>query len=74
MVTLLWPLFIAACEAQKKKFRDIARELFDKLYNWRGTRNIWHAYTVCEHVWANPDPEIEWQEVARQEKICVLLA
>ncbi|KAK4173573.1 fungal-specific transcription factor domain-containing protein [Triangularia setosa] len=57
MSALLWPLFVAACEAQERKDRDLAREAFEKVEKRQGMRNIGRAWEVVGEVWGRVDKE-----------------
>ncbi|KAK0674733.1 fungal-specific transcription factor domain-containing protein [Cercophora samala] len=57
MSALLWPLFVAACEAGAGKDRELAREAFEKVERRQGMRNIGRAWEVVGEVWKRVDEE-----------------
>lgn len=68
MVTLVWPLFTAACEAVEDVDRNVARTVFRHLETRQGMNNIVTAWEVCEEIWRRSDSghgEGEWRDVAR---------
>ncbi|KAK0747487.1 fungal-specific transcription factor domain-containing protein [Apiosordaria backusii] len=62
MSALLWPLFVAACEAQGEKDRGLAREAFEKVERRQGMRNIGRAWEVVGVVWGRVDLEGEGEK------------
>ncbi|KAK4202556.1 fungal-specific transcription factor domain-containing protein [Triangularia verruculosa] len=55
MSALLWPLFVAACEAMEGGDRGLAREAFEKVERRQGMRNIGRAWEVVGEVWRRVD-------------------
>ncbi|CAM1510577.1 Fc.00g009120.m01.CDS01 [Cosmosporella sp. VM-42] len=55
MGALLWPLFIAACEAMSLADRDSARHAFVALDRRQGMMNIERAWTIAQEVWKRAD-------------------
>jgi hypothetical protein len=69
MATILWPLFIGACEAVKEVDREIARTAFREAVSRQGMMNISQAWEVVEEVWRRADREareVRWEEVCQE--------
>ncbi|KAF5549522.1 hypothetical protein FMEXI_4223 [Fusarium mexicanum] len=48
---LLWPLFVAACEAVSSADRELAQQAFISISRRQGMININHAWTIVQEVW-----------------------
>ncbi|CEI65463.1 hypothetical protein FVEN_g6128 [Fusarium venenatum] len=55
MSALLWPLFVAACEATTLSDRDLARQTFIAINRRQGMTNIDRAWTIVQEVWRRAD-------------------
>ncbi|KAF5003387.1 hypothetical protein FDECE_10066 [Fusarium decemcellulare] len=55
MSALLWPLFVAACEATSLADRDLARQTFIAINRRQGMTNIERAWTIVQEVWRRAD-------------------
>ncbi|UPK98382.1 hypothetical protein LCI18_009317 [Fusarium solani-melongenae] len=55
MSALLWPLFVAACEATTLADRDLARQTFIAINRRQGMTNIERAWTIAQEVWRRAD-------------------
>ncbi|KAF9874567.1 hypothetical protein CkaCkLH20_08130 [Colletotrichum karsti] len=55
MAALLWPLFVAACEAINPTDREIARQAFVAVERRQGMTNIQRAWTIAQEVWRRAD-------------------
>ncbi|KAM5343177.1 hypothetical protein ACJ41O_014143 [Fusarium nematophilum] len=55
MSALLWPLFVAACEATSLADRDLARQSFVAINRRQGMTNIERAWTIVQEVWRRAD-------------------
>lgn len=55
LAALLWPLFVAACEAQEEVDRNVARTVFKHLGQRQGMQNIVLAWDFAEDVWRRGD-------------------
>lgn len=56
MSALLWPLFVAACEAgQAGGDRDLARQVFVAIDRRQGMANIERAWCIVQEVWRRAD-------------------
>lgn len=62
MSALLWPLFVAACEATDEGDRDLARQSFVAIDRRQGMANIDRAWTVVQEVWRRADDEEKEEE------------
>ncbi|TLS25565.1 hypothetical protein PpBr36_07431 [Pyricularia pennisetigena] len=51
MGALLWPLFVAACEAATEADRDTARTAFAAIDKRQGMTNIERAWDIVQEVW-----------------------
>lgn len=57
MSALLWPLFVAACEAMEFEDRELARKTFLGVEKRQGMMNIERARSIVEEVWRRADGE-----------------
>jgi hypothetical protein len=55
MVALLWPLFVAACEAVSIQDQDLARAAFLRVEQRQGMMNIKRAWDIEQEVWRRAD-------------------
>lgn len=55
MGALLWPLFVAACEATTREDRALAGRAFAEIEKRQGMTNIEQAWNVVREVWARLD-------------------
>ncbi|OAQ98986.1 hypothetical protein LLEC1_06064 [Akanthomyces lecanii] len=55
MGALLWPLFVAACEAQTPADRTMATTVFESIGRHQGMANIEHAWRIVQEVWRRAD-------------------
>lgn len=55
MGALLWPLFVAACEAVGENDRGLAEQAFEKVRKRQGMRNIERAWEIVREVWRRAD-------------------
>ncbi|OLN86753.1 hypothetical protein CCHL11_03840 [Colletotrichum chlorophyti] len=55
MAALLWPLFVAACEAISFEDRELARQAFVAVERRQGMTNIQRAWTIAQEVWRRAD-------------------
>jgi hypothetical protein len=55
MGALLWPLFVAACEALTPADRDLARVAFVAVDKRQGMKNIDRAWQIVQEVWRRAD-------------------
>jgi hypothetical protein len=57
MGALLWPLFVAACEAVDIRDRDLARQAFVAIDRRQGMTNIERAWCIVQEVWRRADDD-----------------
>jgi hypothetical protein len=55
MGALLWPLFVAACEAMTERDRCLARRAFAAIDKRQGMTNIERAWEIVREVWNRAD-------------------
>lgn len=55
MGALLWPLFVAACEARAVSDRALAQEAFESLDRRQRMTNIERAWDIVQEVWRRAD-------------------
>ena len=55
MIALLWPLFVAACEAISDSDRALARTAFNAVERRQGMANIGRAWEIVQEVWRRAD-------------------
>lgn len=55
MGALLWPLFVAACEAISDSDRTLARTAFSAVERRQGMANIGRAWEIVQEVWRRAD-------------------
>lgn len=65
MGALLWPLFVAACEAVTLGDRDLARQTFAVLGQRQGMLNIERAWFIIEEVWRRADTAEEFAKASQ---------
>ena len=59
MSALLWPLFVAACEATSLEDRELASKSFSTIDRVQGMANIERAWCIVQEVWRRADEEEE---------------
>ncbi|KAF7552004.1 hypothetical protein G7Z17_g4647 [Cylindrodendrum hubeiense] len=69
MGALLWPLFVAACEATSLGDRDLARQTFVAIDRRQGMTNIQRAWCIVQEVWKRAD---EAELVHQQEEAMLM--
>lgn len=55
MGALLWPLFVASCEAISESDRGMARTAFKAIERRQGMTNISRAWNLVQEVWRRAD-------------------
>ncbi|QSZ30716.1 hypothetical protein DSL72_000274 [Monilinia vaccinii-corymbosi] len=67
MSALLWPLFVAACEAETESDRKLAAKAFGGTERRQGMQNIMRAWEVVQEVWRRVDEggyeEGDWRAI-----------
>jgi hypothetical protein len=70
MSALLWPLFVASCEAMTEEDRALAVDAFVGMERRQGMRNIMRAWEVAQEVWRKADlqscGEVNWRDVCEE--------
>lgn len=79
MSALLWPLFVASCEAVSEDDRATARQAFGGIEGRQGMVNISRAWEVVEEVWRRVDLAmlgeedlVDWREVAGERGVSIV--
>lgn len=73
MGALLWPLFVAACEATSLGDRDLARQAFVAIDRRQGMTNIDRAWSIVQEVWRRADEAERRQEESTDADIAAIL-
>lgn len=68
MGALLWPLFVAACEATAEEDRALARQTFLGVEKRQGMMNIERAWEIVQEVWRRAD-EVEGAHTPADEVV-----
>lgn len=68
MGALLWPLFVAACEATAEEDRALARQTFLGVERRQGMMNIERAWEIVQEVWRRAD-EVDGGETPADEGV-----
>ncbi|ROT35182.1 hypothetical protein SODALDRAFT_79071 [Sodiomyces alkalinus F11] len=55
VAALLWPLFVAACEAVSAEDRELARQAFIAIDQRQGMTNIERGWIIVQEVWRRSD-------------------
>lgn len=68
MSALLWPLFVAACEAMAEGDRELALDAFGGTERRQGMNNIARAWEIVQEVWKRADlygddGEVSWRDI-----------
>ena len=70
MSALLWPLFVASCEAMTDEDRKLAGEAFAGTERRQGMNNIRRAWQVVQEVWRRVDQggedEVDWRGICEE--------
>jgi Fungal specific transcription factor domain len=81
MSTLLWPLFVASCNAIDQADRDLATKVFVAIDKRQGTKNIANAWAVVLEVWRRSDiveemggGEVSWKEICQEKDLNIVFA
>ncbi|KAI9646559.1 hypothetical protein NHQ30_004554 [Ciborinia camelliae] len=72
MSALLWPLFVAACEAETETDRELATKAFCRTERRQGMQNIMRAWEVIQEVWRRVDEggyeEGDWRGICESKE------
>jgi hypothetical protein len=69
MSALLWPLFVAACEATTEEDRGLALDAFGGTERRQGMNNIMRAWEVVQEVWRRADLNedgVNWRDICEE--------
>jgi hypothetical protein len=69
MAALLWPLFVAACEAITEEDRELAMQGFFSIERRQGMNNIMRAWEVVQEFWRRADEgelEVNWRDICEE--------
>lgn len=69
MSALLWPLFVAACEATDPDDRDLAQQTFTAIDRVQGMTNIQRAWCIVQEVWRRADEQEIEAIILQQEEM-----
>ncbi|RFU31294.1 hypothetical protein B7463_g5080, partial [Scytalidium lignicola] len=81
MSALLWPLFVAACEALTEEDRNLATKAFSGVERRQGMNNIMRAWEVVQEVWRRVDYEsleekegndVYWRDICREKGLNIV--
>lgn len=78
MSALLWPLFVATCEAINEEERQLAMEGFGGIERRQGMTNITRAWEVVREVWRRVDEledgegEVDWRQISEERGISIV--
>ncbi|KAI2463839.1 hypothetical protein F4781DRAFT_99052 [Annulohypoxylon bovei var. microspora] len=83
MGALLWPLFVAACEAVSAEDRSLSQRAFVGIDQRQGMTNIAQAWKITQEVWkrldaaSNAIPEVRdtalWRKVSAEMGVSIVL-
>ncbi|KAH8678195.1 fungal-specific transcription factor domain-containing protein [Xylariales sp. PMI_506] len=82
MGALLWPLFVAACDAISEEDRTMAEHTFVQIEKHQGMTNIQNAWGVVKKVWKQLDvvgvSQVQrdadlWRRVSKEMGVCLVL-
>ncbi|TVY44421.1 L-arabinose-responsive transcription regulator ARA1 [Lachnellula cervina] len=69
MSALLWPLFVASCEAITEEDRGLALSSFGGTERRQGMHNIMRTWEVVQEVWQRADlgqEEVDWRDICAE--------
>ena len=82
MSALLWPLFVAACDAVSEEDRKLAVEGFGGIEKRQGMNNIRRAWEVVREVWRRVDElqvsaeememEVNWSQICEERGFSIV--
>ncbi|KAE8443160.1 hypothetical protein EG329_002329 [Mollisiaceae sp. DMI_Dod_QoI] len=74
MSALLWPLFVAACEATSDEDRELALNAFCGTERRQGMNNIMRAWEVVQEVWRRADlgEEVNWRDICTERGFSIV--
>lgn len=75
MSALLWPLFVASCEAMTEEDRKLSMTGFCGTERRQGMRNIRRAWEVVQEVWTRADGgevDVDWRSMCEQRGFSIV--
>jgi hypothetical protein len=74
MSALLWPLFVAACEAISEEDRELALNAFCCTERRQGMNNIMRTWEVVQEVWRRADlcEEVNWRDICAERGFSIV--
>ncbi|KAH8599469.1 fungal-specific transcription factor domain-containing protein [Bisporella sp. PMI_857] len=77
MSALLWPLFVASCEAVKAEDRQLATNAFLGTEKRQGMNNIARAWEIVQEVWrrmdeADGEVEVSWRKICEEKGFSIV--
>lgn len=76
MSALLWPLFVASCEAMTEEDRTLALDAFGGTERRQGMNNIMRAWEVVQEVWARTDisenGDVNWRDICDERGLNIV--
>jgi len=69
MSALLWPLFVASCEAITEEDRELAMSSFEGTERRQGMNNIMRTWEVVQEVWRRADlgeEVVNWRDICAE--------
>ena len=77
MSALLWPLFVAACEATTEEDRVLATDAFYGIEKRQCMNNIRRAWEVVQEVWRKVDLQhgaiVNWRDICKEKGFSIVL-
>lgn len=77
MSALLWPLFVAACEATTEEDRVLATDAFCGIEKRQCMNNIRRAWEVVQEVWRKVDlqhgADVNWRDICKEKGFNIVL-
>jgi hypothetical protein len=77
MSALLWPLFVASCQAMTEEDRTLACEAFGGTERRQGMNNIMRAWEVVQEVWRRADlvgdaQDVNWRDICDEQGLNIV--
>jgi hypothetical protein len=75
MAALLWPLFVAACEALTEEDRALAMGVFGGTERRQGMNNIMRAFDVVQEIWRRVDfndSDVDWRNICEERGFSIV--
>ncbi|PBP18308.1 putative fungal zn binuclear cluster domain containing protein [Diplocarpon rosae] len=75
MSALLWPLFVAACEAVAGGDRELAMNAFCGTERRQGMTNIQRAWEIVQEVWRRTDvggEDVDWRRICEEKNVSIV--